>query len=568
MHRSGTSMVASLLAKLSVKLGDHLLPADSHNQAGYFEDVEFLHFHQQLLSQSCVPDEPGHSDWGWTESERLDVSRFTEFRDQARELLNARTGAPGPWGWKDPRTTLFLDFWDGLLKDARYLFVYRFPWDVADSMQRLGAPVFLKNPHYAYRIWAFYNRRLRDFYLRNKDRCLLVSINALQTNLEKFVYLLGAKFGIPTGKALLEELVKDHLLKTIAGQDPLIDFFAQVWPDCARLLSELDQLADVSGAGLWQPKEIRTRLSTPDLSDEEPIDVSVITPCYEQGVLLLEAIASVERFAPPRCELIIINDGSQEPRTIAILELLKRSGYYVIDQDNAGLSAARNRAIDLARGRYILPLDDDNRIREGFLVEAIEVLNTSPEVGVVYGDRHDFGLRTRTEKIPEFNLNAILAQNYIDACAVFRKQVWVDCQGYDALMAPSDDWELWIHAVALGWQFHHLPRVTFDYRVRPGSLISNVASVEAELRKRIRLKHSELYWAKSLAEIEALQQRLAEQRELLSGLTDERDILASQLAIAKSQIAELEWNLRASDRQIEPAAQENLNERTRPPLEL
>ena len=531
MHRSGTSLVASMMEALSVQLGDHLIPADSHNQLGYFEDVKFVRFHQRILSHSCVPDEAGHSDWGWTESERLDVGRFSEFRDQAQRLLVAGNNGAGLRGWKDPRTTLFLDFWDSLLEDGRFVFVYRFPWDVADSMQRLGAEVFLRNPEYAYRIWTFYNTRLRDFYARHSDRCLLVSINALQNNLEQFVALLSDKLGLPTEEARLEEIFKPDLFKTIAGEDPLIDLVAATFPGCAQLLSELDDLADISGACLWHSRPVRSRLSRPDAAEGEPVDLSIITPCYEQGTLLLESIASAERHAPPRCELIIINDGSTQPRTVEILELLKRCGYFVIDQENAGLSAARNKAIQLAQGRYILALDDDNRIRERFLAEAVGVLDSSPEVGIVYGDRYDFGLRTGIEYIADFDLDKLLDGNYIDACAVFRKQVWSDCQGYDLFMSAWEDWEFWIHAAEQGWRFHHIPRVTFEYRVRPSSLVSQIDSEkDEELRRRVRAKHVELYWGKALRELEVVKGQLAEQTDQQNRLKDERDMLVSQLA--------------------------------------
>jgi hypothetical protein len=135
------------------------------------------------------------------------------------------------------------------LAEARYVLVYRFPWDVADSMQRLEAEVFLRNPEYAYRIWTFYNKRLRKFYEEHSNRCLLVSINALKENVDTFVNLLSDKLGLPTQASRLEEVFKDHLFKTIGGQDPLIDLVAAAHPECARLLSELDEMADISGAG-------------------------------------------------------------------------------------------------------------------------------------------------------------------------------------------------------------------------------------------------------------------------------------------------------------------------------
>ncbi|MDQ5846822.1 MAG: glycosyltransferase, partial [Acidobacteriota bacterium] len=545
--------MASLLAALSIDIGDHLLPADSHNQLGYFEDTEFLSFHQRVLSQLCDTEEPGHPDWGWTESESLDVSRFSEFRYQAQRLIAARTHKTGPWGWKDPRTALFLDFWDSLLEEARYVLVYRFPWDVADSMQRLEAEVFLRNPEYAYRIWTFYNRKLRDFYQEHSDKCLLVSINALKENVDRFVNLLSDKLGLPNHASRLEEVFQEHLFKTIGGQDPLIDLVAATHPECARLLSELDEMADISGAGLWQARPVRSRLSRPDATDKETIDVTVVTPCYEQGTFLLEAIASAERHAPPRCELIIVNDGSRQPLTLEILDLLKRCGYFVIDQENAGLTAARNKAIGLARGRYILPLDDDNRIRERFLSESIRVLNDAPEIGVVYGDRYDFGQRTGIARVAEFDLDALLDDNYIDACAVFRKQVWIDCHGFDPLMCPLDDWEFWVHAASRGWRFHHIPRVTFDYRVRPGSLISEIRSSGSaeEFRKLISAKHPELYRAKSLQQAAALNQVVADQNDSLHRLRDELAQLRNDVNWLKVERAALVAEISERETRIE-----------------
>jgi hypothetical protein len=496
MHRSGTSLVASLLSALSVDMGRQLLAPDAHNVGGYFEDVELKTLQGRMLSESCAPDDGGHLDWGWTEHETLDREGLQRFVPEAQAFLAARSDRATAWGWNDPRTSLLLDFWDPLLDGARYVFVYRFPWDVADSMQRLGAPVFLENPEYAYRIWEYYNRHVLDFYVAHRDRCLLVSSHALPHNLQAFRRVVRDELGVPIREDGLDDPYDGGLLKTIAGTDPLIDLVAAVWPRCARLLSELDELADISAAGSWQARPVRSRLARPNADDGAPIDVTVVTPSYDQGVLLIEAIASAERTAPSRCELIIVNDGSQQPKTLEILDTLKGLGYFVRDQANLGLSAARNAGIALARGRYILPLDDDNRLRGDFIRDAIVVLDAEPDVGVVYGDRHNFGLRNGTQRVAEFDARKLIEWNYIDACAVFRKRIWVDCDGYDASVSPLEDYELWIQAMKQGWKFHHLPFVTFDYRVRPGSLLAQVAeskALEDELIGRIRTKHSELY---------------------------------------------------------------------------
>ena len=554
MHCSGTRLVAAMLAALSVRMGDHLSTAESRKEAGRFEDEKFVRFHRRVLAEACLGDEPGYPDWGWTESESLDTHRFNEFRNEAERLLMTRAHESEAFGWEDPRATLFLNDWDDLIEEPRYVLVYGFPWDVAESMQWLWIEEFLAEPEYAYRIWNFYNTRLRDFYVKHADRCLLVNIDAVPTNLERFVFLLG-KLGIGSTDIGLTEVVESHKPKSIEGQkswvemavvgnlrsrsteghlksrwihierqDPLIDLSVLAWPDSAKLLSELEGLADISGDGLWQPRPVKSRLSRPDATNGAPVDLSVITPCYDQGALLIDAIASVERHAPPNSELIIINDGSREPRTLEILELLKGAGYFVFDQKNAGLSAARNKGIALARGRYVLPLDDDNRI-SGFLQEAIAVLDSHPEIGIVYGDRQDFGIYHLTRQVPDFDLFALLKDNFIDACAMLRKQVWLDCGGYDTDFRALEDWEFWIHAAELGWRFHHLPRVNFEYRVRPGSMVKVIDSMEvwADFCKRIRNKHPDFYWTVAVGRIEALK---------------------SELEFMRSQIAEREAEIR------------------------
>jgi hypothetical protein len=557
MHRSGTSMVAAIMSALSIDMGQELLQADSNNVRGYFEDVEFQQLQRTILSESCAANDGGHLDWGWTESESLDKGCFKRFLPEASALIARRSERATPWGWKDPRTTLLLDFWDELLDDPRYVLVYRYPWDVADSMQRLGAEVFLRNPEYGYRIWESYNRRIRDFYTKHSGRCLLISSNALGKQLAEFTRLIDSKLGIQTASAETEQICQPGLLKATGGCDPLIDLVAAVWPGCTQLLAELDELADISAAALWQARPVHTRLARPDsLAEGESIDVSVVTPCYNQGVLLLEAIASVERHAPPHCELIIVNDGSWQPRTLDILGILKRCGYFILDQQNLGLSTARNRAIEMARGRYILPLDDDNRIRANLIHDAISVLDSSPDVGVVYGDRYDFGLRTGERQVPEFDLLRVLRGNYIDACAVLRRQVWQDCGGYDASMSPKEDWELWVHAGERGWGFHHLPYVAFDYRVRPDSLISNFGpqALQAEILYKHPRSHRDLLSAELASEREhagLLFDQLAAEREHVRLLSSELAVEQQRGELLSATVEQIKGHILEQSRTIQ-----------------
>jgi glycosyltransferase involved in cell wall biosynthesis len=517
-------------------MGQTLLPPDKGNPRGYFEDIDFLEFQRKTLSECCLPDDGGHPDWGWTESEQLNRGAFKDFIPGATSLVAKRDERCRPWGWKDPRTTLLLDFWDALLDGALYIFLYRFPWEVADSMQRLGAPVFLRNPEYAYRIWCFYNRHLRDFFIKNSHRCVLLSINALQQNPDRFVDFLRKKLDLEIPEANLKDIYEHELFTRIEGSDPLIDLVAATSPQCTKLLAQLDNLADLSGSGLWRERPLRSRFkSQSNTSAPYQVDVSVIIPCFDHGQFLIEAIASFERVAPKNCELIVVNDGSNEPRTLEILKILRAAGYFVFDQVNQGLSAARNAGIELARGRYVLPLDADNRLRAGFIEDGISVLDSSSEIGIVYGYRQFFGMRTGLDQVSEFDLEEMLTFNYIDACAMFRKQVWADCGGYDQSISPLEDWELWINAAEKGWRFNRLPQATFEYRVRPESLLSMVENPEFldHLLEYMITKHYKLYEPRLVKQLAKMKRSAAHLTVTVRRLSKENELLRRELLEAK-----------------------------------
>jgi GT2 family glycosyltransferase len=546
MYRSGTSLLASLAAAADVDMGDRLLEGDR---------VDFLSLQQRMLTDCTPADDGGHRDWGWTENERLDRQRFSLYREEAHSLVERRCGGAGrAWGWKDPRTTLALDFWDDILPDAHYLFIYRYPWDVADSMQRLGAEVFLRNPGYAYRIWAFYNRHLLAFRRSRPERSLLISAAALLHRPERFRTLLAERFGLDLPGERLSEIVDATRLPIIEGADPLIGLVAATSPEAVRLLSELDREADLPATGFWQVPDVQEHraLSSPGTT---PVRLSIVIPCFDHGEFLVEAVASAERSLGEPYELIVIDDGSQQPRTLEVLAALESARYFVVHQGNRGLAAARNRGFELATGPYVLPLDSDNRLRAGFLEAAARVLDEDPGMGVVYGDRFEFGLRSGAVQVPAFDLDTLLTGNFIDACAVIRKRLWAECGGFDRAMPYQawEDWDLWISAAERGWRFHHLPGVMFEYRVRPGSMSWHAATPEIgrPQQRYIVEKHRDLYLQRLPQLLMVVQsvQREARASRLRRGADDrgenpaelvgERDHIASQLDQALRERAAL-----------------------------
>jgi glycosyltransferase involved in cell wall biosynthesis len=204
-----------------------------------------------------------------------------------------------------------------------------------------------------------------------------------------------------------------------------------------------------------------------------PTTVSVVIPCFNDGIYLPEAVESVTRVGRDDVELIVVDDGSSDHQTLQELRALETRGIHVLHQENRGLAAARNAGIRIARGEFILPLDSDNRIRRAYLDGGVEMLRNAHEAGVVYGDAEYFGAKTGRWKVADFDLISLAKGNYIDACALFRKAVWASIGGYDEAMPAMgwEDWEFWLRAAQQGWRFLHLDAVAFEYRVRPGSML-------------------------------------------------------------------------------------------------
>ena len=93
------------------------------------------------------------------------------------------------------------------------------------------------------------------------------------------------------------------------------------------------------------------------------IDVSVIIPVYNVKQYLQECLDSLLSQKGGNFEFICIDDGSTDGSSEILVTAAKKDfRIQLIRQENLGLSAARNRGLDMARGRYVLFVDSDDRL--------------------------------------------------------------------------------------------------------------------------------------------------------------------------------------------------------------
>lgn len=200
--------------------------------------------------------------------------------------------------------------------------------------------------------------------------------------------------------------------------------------------------------------------------------VSIIIPCYNQALFLEEAVDSVLNCTYPNFEIIIVDDGSHDHSAKIALKIHEKYPeiIHVIMQENAGPSKARNVGVKAARGKYILPLDGDDKISKDYIKEAIDIFEKNNDVKVVYCEAEKFGNESGHLKLKTFSKKALAMDNMIFVSALYKKTDWKKCGGYDTQMTwGSEDWEFWINMLKSGGEVVKLPITGFYYRVREGS---------------------------------------------------------------------------------------------------
>lgn len=211
--------------------------------------------------------------------------------------------------------------------------------------------------------------------------------------------------------------------------------------------------------------------------------VSVIIPCFNHGAFLEEAVNSAINSTYKSIEIIIIDDGSTDCSFDKAQELVKNHSSKVraFKQENAGPAVARNNAIFCAKGKYILPLDADDKISKNYIKQAVKILEADLEVKLVYCEAEKFGLKCGHWKLKPFSPESLALDNMIFVSSIFRKMDWSATGGFDERMKWGwEDWEFWINMLKNGGTVKKLESIGFYYRIH---CISRRKSVNKQVKK-------------------------------------------------------------------------------------
>lgn len=224
--------------------------------------------------------------------------------------------------------------------------------------------------------------------------------------------------------------------------------------------------------------------------------VAVIVPCFNDGHVVGEAIDSLGGLPEP-VEVVIIDDGSTDPATLATLDRLESDTVRVLHQANTGLVGARNAGLAATTAPYVFPLDADDLAVPEVLVQMADLLDANPEAAVCFGDYTEFRtdweiVRATPEWLDPFRL---AYTNEYPVSALFRRTALEQVGGWRELQYGYEDWELWMTLAEGGHVSVHAGagNITYRRRLHGERMLTNAKRHHRSLYRTLRGRHPALF---------------------------------------------------------------------------
>lgn len=199
--------------------------------------------------------------------------------------------------------------------------------------------------------------------------------------------------------------------------------------------------------------------------------VSIIIPCYNYGRFLSDALDSVLAQTYRNWECIVVDDGSMDiTESIAKGYVQKDSRFVYIHQQNSGVSAARNRALQEAKGAYIQLLDADDMLEREKLSLQVALLECNPSIDLVYSSiiffkDHDIVSKSNPTLLQnkktisgkgEILLNNLIDDNiFLPGCVLFRKSLYDAVGQFKKGIEGIEDWDYFYRSALQQKAFYH-----------------------------------------------------------------------------------------------------------------
>ncbi|ABU59697.1 glycosyltransferase [Roseiflexus castenholzii] len=294
--------------------------------------------------------------------------------------------------------------------------------------------------------------------------------------------------------------------------------------------------------GLMPDVPAPMRTVTPDTV---PGLLSVVVPYHNLGAYLAETIASIVASSYRPLDIVIVDDGSDDPASVAALEQVGQMHpdlVRIVRCERGGLARARNRGAQAARGEFLAFVDADDLVEPSFFERAIDVLQRYDNVSFVYSWVRFFGESDACWPTWNVEFPYLLAHNMLTAFVVVRRSDFLAWGQNDPSLSDAlEDYDAWISMVEQGCIGVSLPDPLVRYRMRSDSMYHSLSDAQIlEMYDRIVARHRSVY-ERYGAELFALQNENGPGWRWNHPATDPPDVVQhQQIAALQHRVARLE----------------------------
>ncbi len=220
--------------------------------------------------------------------------------------------------------------------------------------------------------------------------------------------------------------------------------------------------------------------------------VSIIIACYNHEQYIAACIESAIQQSYPNSELIVIDDGSSDGSLMVISELASQHGFYFEGQPNMGLSKTLNKAVALAKGKYVSPVGSDDILVLNKTEKQVAFMEANPDVAVCGGNAlnidADGVIISRRQKFPpyrEITFESLFTNSgpgIIAPTAMIRRDVLVKEGGFNPDI-PLEDLSMWFKLTQRGYRMVGLNDVLLYYRKHGASTHKNTFYMIESIKK-------------------------------------------------------------------------------------
>ena len=220
--------------------------------------------------------------------------------------------------------------------------------------------------------------------------------------------------------------------------------------------------------------------------------IAVVVPCFNDGATVGETVDSIREDEP--LEIIVVDDGSTDAPTIALLDRLSAEGrIQLVRQPNGGVAAALRAGFEAAATEYVFVLASDDLADAGALAALADALDGSPRHDFAYGHSHHFGDVDFVRRAAPWNPWILLYSNLWEATCLFRRGS-VNAVGGFPSNSGYEDWDLFMALAENGSEGLLVDRLVFHYRIHGGGRINpNIRSRFREHYATLRRTHAALF---------------------------------------------------------------------------